>query len=161
MAWSNSKIFQQYIADVLNNVTAIDIDTDALLEVALFDNTITPSQTVTAANSAYGAGVWASGGVVDTGASAPAGWPALGRPLVSTTSAVSAGTYTFDAADTVSANSTTTLTNAFGCLVYDKTITTPVSGQGICYNYFGGANSVTSGTFTVVWNASGIMSIAL
>ena len=62
---------------------------------------------------------------------------------------------------TVSANGTTTLTNAYGCLVYNDTVTTPVADQGLCFNYFGGANSVTSGTFTVVWNASGIFAFTL
>ena len=56
---------------------------------------------------------------------------------------------------------TTTLTNAYGCLVYSDTRTTPVADQGICFNYFGGANSVTSGTFTIVWNASGILALTL
>ena len=56
--------------------------------------------------------------------------------------------------------STTTLTAVFGCLVYDDTLTTPVADPGLSYNYFGGTNSVTSGTFTVVWNASGIFAFA-
>lgn len=156
MAWASSKIFSTYITDVLNNTTAMDLNTDAVLGVSLFDNTITPSQTVTSANSAYAAGVWASGGVSDSPS-----WPAAGRPLVSVTSTFSTNVYTFDAADTVSADATTDLTNAYGCLVYDDTITTPVADQGICYNYFGGANSVTNGTFTVVWNASGIFALTL
>jgi hypothetical protein len=161
LAWSASKIFTTYLTDVLNNTTAMDLNTDALLEAALFDNTITPSQTVTSANSAYGAGVWASGGVTDTGTSAPAGWPALGRPLASVTSTFSSNVYTFDAADTASANATTTLAAVFGCLVYDHSIATPVADQGICFNYFGGTNSVTLGTFTIVWNASGIFALTL
>lgn len=155
MAWSASKIFQAFIEDALENTAALDLDTDTI-KAALFDNTITPSQTVASASSAYGAGVWASGGVSDA-----SGWPAVGRNLASVTSGSSAGTYTFDAADTVSANATTTLTNAYGVLIYEDTLTTPVADQGICYNYLGGANSVTSGTFTVVWNASGIFTLAL
>jgi len=155
MAWSASKIFQAFVEDAFENTAAFDVDTDTIT-VALFDNTITPSQTVASAATAYGAGVWASGGVSDA-----SGWPAAGRNLATVTSAASAGTYTFDAADTVSANSTTTLTNATGCLIYENTLTTPVADQGICYNYFGGANSVVSGQFTVVWNASGIFTVAL
>ena len=151
MAWSASKVFATYLTDIFNNTTAIDLNTDALLEVALFDNTITPSATVTSANSAYGAGVWAGGGVSDV-----TGWPALGRPLASVTSTFSSNVYTFTAANTVSANATTTLVNAYGCLIYDHSIAAPVADQGICFNYFGGANTVTAGTFTVVWNASGI-----
>ena len=155
MAWSASKIFSAYITDSLNNTAALDLDADTI-KAALFDNTITPSQTVTSANSAYAAGAWASGGVSDA-----SGWPAAGRQLLSISSTFSSNVFTFDAADTASANSTTTLTNAYGCLVYDDTLTTPVADQGICFNYFGGANSVTSGSFTVVWNASGVMSLTL
>ncbi len=160
MAWTNSNIFSSYITDVLNNTTAMDLNADTI-EVALFNNSATPDQTVASASSAYGAGVWASNGVLDTGSSAPAGWPALGRPLATITSTFSSATYTFDAADTASANATTTLASATGALVYDHTIASPVADQGICFNYFGGSNSVTLGTFTVVWNAAGIFSLAL
>jgi hypothetical protein len=161
MAWANSKIFSAFITDLMNNTTPMDLNTDALLEVALYNNTTAPDQTVTSANSAYAVGQWVTGnGVTDTGTSAPAGWPALGRPLASVTSVFSTNVYTFDAADTVSANAVTTLTNAYGCLVYDHSAGT-VTDQGICFNYFGGANTVTLGTFTIVWNASGIMAITL
>ena len=157
MAWTNSKIFSAYVHDVITNLTAMDLDTDAAIKAALFDTSVTPSQTVAAASSAYGTGVWAAGGVFDA-----SGWPAVGRDLQTiTVTAATAATLVFDAADTVSANGTTTLAATFGCLVYDDTITTPVADQGICYNYFGGTNSVTSGTFTIVWNASGILSLAL
>src|SRR3989304_399295 len=98
MAWTNSKIFSATMEDVLENTTAIDLNADTI-NVALFDNTVTPSQTVASANTAYGAGVWAAGGVGDTPS-----WPAVGRPLV-----------------------------------------TPVADQGVCFNYFGGSNSVVNG----------------
>jgi hypothetical protein len=156
MAWANSKIFTTFITDILNNTTAMDLNTDALLEVALYNNTTAPDQTVTSANSAYAVGQW----VVGNGVSDATGWPALGRPLVSVTSVFATNVYTFDAADTVSANGTTTLAAVFGCLIYDHSAGV-VTDQGICYNYFGGTNSVTSGTFTVVWNASGIMALTL
>jgi hypothetical protein len=155
MAWSNSKIFSAFITDALNNTAALDLNTDTI-KAALFDNTITPSQTVASASSAYATGVWASGGVSDA-----SGWPAAGRPLANIASGFASNVFTFDADDTVSANSSTTLTNAYGALIYEDTLTTPVADQGICYNYFGGANSVTSGTFTVVWNGSGIFAITL
>lgn len=156
MAFGATKIFTAWITDIANNTTAMDLNTDALLEVALFDNSITPSQTVASAASAYGAGVWASGGVSDA-----TGWPALGRPLASVTSTFASNVFTFDAADTVSANSTTTLTGAYGCLVYDHSISTPVADQGICYLYFGGAQTVTAGQFTIIYNASGIAAVTV
>ena len=151
MAWTASKIFSAFVTDSLNDTAAFNVDGDAL-KAALFDNTVTPSQTVASASSAYGAGVWAAGGVSDA-----SGWPAVGRPLASVTSGFSSNVYTFDAADTVSANSTTTLVNAYGCLVYNDTLAAPVADQGISYNYFGGAQSVTSGQLIVVWSANGIV----
>src|SRR4029077_14686123 len=132
MAWTNSKIFTSFPTDAFNKTKGWNLGSDQI-EVALFDNTITPSQTVTSANSAYAAGLWAAGGVSDA-----TGWPALGRPLGSLGSTFTTNVYTFTAANTVSANSTTTLTNAYGCLIYDHTTTSPagVTDQGICFNYF-------------------------
>ena len=155
MAWSNSKIFSAFVTDALNNTAALDLNSDTL-KAALFNNTITPSQTVTSANTAYAAGVWASGGVSDA-----VSWPAAGVALSGVASGFSSNVYTFDASDTTSIDAATDLTDAYGCLVYDDTLAAPVADQGVCYNYFGGANSVTNGTFTIVWNASGIFALTL
>jgi hypothetical protein len=156
VAWS-SGIFTTYITDILNNTTAMDLDTDANIKVALFGNaTKTPDKTVSSANSAYGAGVWASDGVSDA-----SGWPAVGRDLASKTSTFSSGTYTFDAADLASANDTTTLSSVYGCLIYDDTITTPVADQGILFLSLSGPQSVTSGRMTISWNASGIFTVTV
>lgn len=157
MAWTNSKIFRPFIADVLGNTTAMDLNTDASIKVALFNNTITPDNDVTSANSAYNVGQWATAQeVIDA-----TNWVAGGRALagVSLDSTV-ADTVFFDATD-LAGGGTVTLTNAYGCLVYDDTIATPVADQGISYNYFGGAQSVTAGTFTIVWHANGIFRITL
>lgn len=151
MAWSASKVFSAFITDAFNDTSNMNIDGDQV-EAALFDNSITPSQTVASASTAYAAGVWASGGVSDA-----TGWPALGRPLQSITSSFASNVYTYDAADTASANSTTTLTNAFGCLIYNNTVAAPVAKQGICYLYFGGGASVAAGNFTIIYNASGLI----
>jgi len=155
MAWTNSKIFMALIEDSLEDTAAFNVDADNI-KAALFDNTITPSQTVASASTAYGAGVWATGGVFDA-----SGWPAVGRQLLSVTSGFASNVYTFDAADTVSANGTTTLTNAYGTLVYNDTLASPVADQGLSFNYFGGANSVTSGTFTIIWHTNGIIQFTL
>jgi hypothetical protein len=156
-SWSASKIFSAFVTDAFNKAKGWNLGADTI-EAALFDNSITPSQTVTSANSAYAAGVWASGGVSDA-----SGWPALGRPLGSLSSTFTSNVYTFTAANTVSANSNTTLSGTFGTLVYDHTTTSPagVTDQGICYNYFGGSQTVTAGTFTIAWNASGILALTL
>ena len=156
MAWSNSKIFTAMLLDGLGNTTALDLDADTP-KVSLHNNSITPDQTVTSAASAYNTGVWTTTNEV-TDAS---GWPAGGRPLATITWTRSSNIVTYDAADTVSANSTTTLAAVFGCLVYDDTLTTPVADQGMSYHYFGGTQSVSSGQFTIVWNASGIQQYTL
>lgn len=153
MAWANSKIFRPFLADVLGNTAAFDLDADTF-KVALYDNDITPSQDVTSANSAYNAGQWVTTG---NEVSETTEWPVGGRPLVSpTVNSATAATVFFDASDTASAGATADLANVYGCLVYDDTLTTPVADQGVCFNYFGGAQSVTNGTFTIVWHANGI-----
>jgi hypothetical protein len=155
MAWSASEIFSSFITDKMNHTTNMDLNADSI-KAALYDNDITPDQTVASASAAYNAGQWAiAGNEVSNG-----GWAAGGVALASVTSAFSSATYTFDAADTANGTAAT-LSAVFGCLVYDDTITTPVADQGISYHYFGGTQSVTSGTFTIVWNASGIFSLTL
>jgi len=157
MAWTASKIFTSLVTDWANNTTAIDLNTDASLKVALYDNDITPDQTVTSANTAFNVGQWTSAGneVFDA-----AEWATGGVALASVTSVFATNVYTFDAANTASGPSAT-LAAVFGCLVYDDTIATLVADQGLCYNYFGGTNSVTDGTFTVIWHANGIFALTL
>jgi hypothetical protein len=151
MAWSASKIFMALIEDLMENTTEMDLNSDSI-KIALYDNDITPDQTVTSANTAYDAGQWtASGNEVADGAE----WAAGGQALDSVTSTRSSNVYTFDAADETSAGTSATLAAFFGLLVYDDT----VSDNGICYNYFGGTNTVTDGTLTVIFNASGIFTI--
>jgi hypothetical protein len=149
-----------FLADVLDNTAALDLGADSC-KAALYNNTITPDNDVTAALSAYNAGSsqwltaqeqfeagqWAQGGVALTSQVLNSG---------------TADTVYWDAADTVSGTGAD-LANVYGCLVYDDTITTPVADQGISYHYFGGSNSVVNGTFTIIWAAppSAILSFAL
>jgi hypothetical protein len=156
MAWSNSKIFSSFITDVLNNTTEMDLNSDTL-KAALYNNTTAPDQTVTSANTAYNVGQWTSTNEVSDGTN----WDAGGEPLTSVSSDFSSNVYTLDATNTPQGGASTTLANVYGCLVLDDTIATPVAKQGICYNYFGGVQSVTAGTFTIVWNGSGIMALTL
>ncbi len=155
MAWSSSKVFARFIADSLALTTAMDLNSDTL-RVALYNNTITPDNTVTAANSAYNVGQWATAQEQFQAGQWAQGGVALGSPSVS----VATTTITFDALDT-SSGAACTLANVYGALVYDDTVASPVANQGISYNYFGGVQSVTAGTFTVVWNSAGIASLSV
>lgn len=151
---SSSKIFSAYVTDSLNRTNAFDMNADTI-KVALFGNSGTPDQTAASASTAYNAGQWTSGNEVTA-----TGWTAGGLSLASITSTFSSNVYTFDAADKAG-GATDTVTNAYGVLVYDDTLASVVVDQGICFNAFGGANSVTSGTFTVVWSASGVFALTL
>lgn len=156
MAWANSKVFRPLINDFLTRTASFTIDIDGAdtIKVALYNNSITPDTNVTAANSAYNAGQWANTNEVTDATN----WVAGGRALASITFAAGTGTLTYDAND-LSGGGNVTLANVFGCLVYDDTIASPVADQGFCFNYFGGSQSVTAGTFTIVWNANGIFRI--
>lgn len=150
MAWTNSKMFMATIEAVWENAHAIDLDADTF-KAALYNNSITPDQTVALANTAYNVDQWATANEAYDSTN----WDQGGEPLTSITSGFSSNVFTFDAADTPQGGATTTLANVYGCLVYDDT----VSDYGVSFHYFGGAQSVTSGTFTIVWNASGIFTI--
>lgn len=151
---ASSKIFSAYITDSLNRTAAFDANADTF-KVALYNNTGTPDQTVAAASTAYNTGQWVTANELSNG-----GWSAGGLALTSVTSTFTTTVYTFDAADTAN-GSAATISGAFGCLVYDSTLASPVANQGVCYLSFGGTNSVTSGTLTVVYNASGIFTLSL
>lgn len=162
MAWSSSHMFRQWIADCLTRTqTSLNFATD-VPKVALYNNTITPDENATAALSAYNA---SSSQWLTANEQYQAGqWAQAGVALSSTTG-VSNFTGTFDAvwygaANTASA-SACTLANVYGDLVYDSTLTAPVANQGIAFHYYGGAQSITAGTFTVIWNAGGVWRITV
>lgn len=150
MAITTSKIFSVFIQDALNRTSAYDLNADTF-KVALYGDGATPDQTVSSANTAYAVGQWVVGNEKSNG-----GWAAGGIALTGVTSTFSSATYTFDAIDTPN-SSAATLSAVTGCLVYDST----VSNLGLSFHYFGGSQSVTAGTLTVVWNASGIISITV
>ena len=158
MAWSNSKIFRAFLGDVFANTRAFDLSgTPDTFKVALYDDDITPDNDASQANSCYNAGQWVTTGneVFHAGQ-----WAQGGVALTTPTIDVGTADVVFwDAADTVS-GSAATLASVFGCLVYDDTLTTP-DDQGVTYNYFGGSNSVTTGTFSVIWSANGIFRLTL
>lgn len=156
MAFTDSHIFRQAVADILGNTTALDWDADTF-KAALYNNSITPDKDATAANSAYNAGQWVNTNEQSSSGQWAAGGVSIGSKTVTTPSS---GVVMVDSADTAS-GSTATLANVYGVLVYDATLTTPVASQGLCYNYLGGSNSVTSGTFTLVWNANGLFRITV
>src|SRR4249920_3516668 len=160
MAWTNSKIFREWPKQAYQvsgtGYTGLDSDT---VNAALFNNTVVPDQDAAVGSTGFNTGTWTTGNeVVDV-----TNWVAGGRALASKTYTVlTAGSQTtpsgisFDAAD-LAGGGNVTLIATFGCLVYDFTITAgTVAKQGLCFNYFGGTQSVTAGTFTIIWDATGV-----
>lgn len=120
------------------------------IDVALFNNTTTPDKTAVVGSTGYNTGVWLTANEVTD----VTNWPAGGIAASSKTFAIDTGSSSicFHAANTTGTGNVT-IANAYGCLVYDFTITAgTVAKQGLCYNSFGGsAQGVTAGTFTILW----------
>lgn len=151
MAWSASGIFRQTMIDsAVRTTTALDFDAASMFKVALYNNSITPDFDIAAASSAFNTGQWSNTNEVTA-----TGWVTGGVVLASNAVTAITKGYKFTGSNT-SGGSTDTMSNIFGCLVYADAITTPVADIGLLGVYFGSAFSVTNGTFTIQWNASGI-----
>lgn len=152
MAFTASAMFRALPADMLANTAPFDLDTD-VPKAALYGNTGTPDKDVAAALTAYNTGQWVTANEVFHAGQ----WSQGGVALSGTSLNVgTSGVVFYDAADTQS-GSAATLSSVYGTEVYDDTLTTPVADQGLCFNYFGGVQAVTLGTFTIIWNALGIL----
>lgn len=162
MTWdgtTGSRMFREYLVTALGDRNTGDLGLlQSDIKAALFNSTVTPDKDATAALARYNAGTWLTANeVIDTAGS---NWLAGGRSLGvgRTVTTPSVGTARFDAADTSGAG-TLTIANAYGCLVYNNSVSGTNAKQGVCFNYFGGAQSVTGGTFTIVWSTNGIFEI--
>lgn len=159
MAWSNSKMFREWpkMTDQVSGTLFAGLDTDTV-RAALFNNSVTPDKDAAVASTGYNTGTWTTANEVTDATN----WQAKGRQLTSPTfTTPSTGVYRFDAADTAGGG-TLTIANAYGALVFDDTISGgTVADQGVCFNYFGGAQAVTGGTFTIVWSANGIYEVTV
>lgn len=154
MAWSASAVFREWPIQMFQvsgtGYTGLDSDS---VKVSLHNNSITPDKDAAVGSTGFNTGVWTTTNEVTDATN----WVSGGRALASKTfTTPSSGVAMFDAAD-LAGGGTVTLANVYGCLVYDDAITAgTVADQGVCFNYFGGAQSVTAGTFTIVWSANGI-----
>lgn len=164
MAWTGSKIFRQFLADILTQTAPFDLDTHTIT-IALFDGTIVPAQDVIATAAAYGGGVWsATGGQTGTPQVYHTGqWAQGGVNITSPTVDVgTAATVKFTTATNPVSGTAATMSNINGVLCYDNTLSAnPVTDQAICYNYFGAPVAVSAGKLTVTIPAGGIFSLSL
>jgi len=157
MAFTASAIFREWPIQALQvsgtGYTGLDSDS---VKAALYGNTGTPDKDAAVGLTGYAAAT--SAWVVANEVTDATNWVAGGRVLAGKTFTTPAtGVAMFDATD-LAGGGNVTVANVYGCLVYDDTITAgTVADQGVCYNYFGGPQSVTAGTFTIIWNANGVL----
>lgn len=160
MAWTASAIFREWpvMAFQVSGTGFTGLDSDTV-KGALFGGN-TPDKDAAVALSGYNAAT--SQWVVANEKTSGTDWVAGGRTIGSKTfTTPSSGVFMFDAVDLTSA-AVATLSGVEGILVYDDTISGgSVADQGVCYNWFGGSQSVTAGTFSVVWNGNGILRITV
>ena len=165
MAWDGSTVFRLFMSEAMSGAHDID-GTGDTINVSLYNNSVAATATLadysTGEAKYNGSSTLAStNAVAET--SGDANWPAAGIPLltpsinVTTTQVVE-----FDAPDLANLSNgagVATIADAYGCLVYDDT---DANDRAICALYFGGSpQAVTAGTFTIVFNASGIFRIAV
>jgi len=165
-AWATSNIFQYSAKWVLGGLAASNVVPAGMtatgflgdtMNFALYGATTAPDKTVaTAVLCSYNgaASQWITGAgyeVANSGTYAAGGQALAGKAWAIDATAGPC----FSATGPSWTGATIT---AYGGLLYDSTITT--SGnfnakQGVCFNYFGGVQTVTAGTFTVVYATAG------
>ena len=164
MAWSVSGVFSQWTKSMMGHgQTAANLPSGYAglvadtVKVSLHNNSITPDKDAALGSTGFNTGVWTT-----TNEVTDANWVSGGRALASKAiTAPGSGVAMYDAAD-LAGGGNMTVANVYGCLVYDDTITAGTGGvadQGVCFNYFGGAQGVTAGTFTIVWSSNGLFRI--
>ncbi len=150
MAWSSSEIFREFVADALGSVgtgwSGISTNT---IKVALYASTITPNQDAATNNTGYNTGQWVTGGEKTSSTDWPAGGQTLSNKSIDKSNA---GIVYFDNTVDTASGSAATMSDVMGCLVYNDSVSSPTK-PGLCYNWFTTAQSVSNGTFTIVWAA--------
>jgi hypothetical protein len=131
-----SGIYSRFKANLMNKVVDLEADT---IKVTLYDN----SHSFTASDTDYTTDneLATTGGYTQGGAT-------LGSKAVT-----EAATTKWDAADTAWTSATFT---AYHAVIYDST-----AGNDLIASIdFGGAKVVSSGTFTIQWDANGLISLS-
>lgn len=146
---ATSKIFAHTM--LLLGENTIKLSADAF-KFALFGNTVIPSNTVTTTAKSEYAGTTSTWSTAHEASGT--GYTAGGKAVTSPTWTQTAANLKFTSATNPSWSAASF--TAYGGLVYDTTH----ANKGLCYLSFGGAQTVTAGTFTVTWSATGILKLA-
>jgi hypothetical protein len=152
VGWSTSNISGAMVSNLFAPAAAISWSADTI-DCALYGTTPTPDKNDTFAHNAYNGsgGQW-----VLANESTGAGYTAAGATLGTKTNTFGTGTQQLGAANPAWTGAT--LAAVFGCLVYDATL---AAKNAFCWNYFGGTQGVSAGTFTVIWSGAGILQFTM
>ena len=131
-----SGIYNRFKANLMNKEVDLEADT---IKVALYNN----SHSFTATDTDY----------TTTNELATAGGYTQGGGALAGKAVTEAATTKWDATDLAWTSASFT---AYHAVIYDSS----VSNDLICSIDFGGAQTVTSGTFTIQWHADGIITLA-
>ena len=131
-----SGVYDRFKANLMNKELDMEADT---INVALYDD----SHSFTASDTDY---------TTDNELATTGGYTQGGQAL-DNKSVTEATTTKWDADDEAWTSATFT---AYHAVIYDTSVTNDL----ICSIDFGGAQAVVAGTFTIQWNASGILTLA-
>jgi hypothetical protein len=134
-----SGIYNRAKANLMNKEVDLEADT---IKVALLNN----SHSFTATHN-----TWSQ---VSANELAGSGGYTTGGATLASKAVTQAATTSWDAADVSWTSASFT---AYHAVIYDDTL---ANDDLICSFDFGGAQTVSSGTFTIQWNASGIITLA-
>jgi hypothetical protein len=126
----------------------IDLDSDTI-KVMLCTSSYTPDQDTHQYKSSVTNEI--------TGTGYTAGGATLGSPAVAYNT--STNVFNFDGAD--ASWTTATFSGARYAVVYDSTPGTDATRPLISYVDFGADQAVTAGTFTIVWDSTGIVTVTV
>ena len=130
----------------------INLETD-VLKLGLVTSSVTP--TASTADPCWGAGGTTN---LSSNEVTPGGNYSAGGPTVANNTFVeSGGTATLDADNTSIAQNASNPTNARWGVLYSDTAT---AKDALAFVDLGGVTDLSSGGFSVTWNASGIMTLA-
>jgi hypothetical protein len=131
-----SGCYNRFKANLMNKVVDLEADT---INVSLYNN----SHAFTAADTDY----------TTTNELTTAGGYTQGGQALAGKAVTEAATTKWDATDIAWSSATFT---AYHAVIWDST----AGNDLICSIDFGGAKSVSAGTFTIVWDAAGIITLA-
>jgi len=132
-----SGIYNRFKANIFNKIVDLEGDT---INVSLYDD----SHSFTATDTVY----------TTTNELATAGGYTQGGKALASKAVTEAATTKWDAADSTWTSATFT---AYHAVIWDDSVGTD---DLICSIDFGGAQTVTAGTFTIQWHADGIITLA-